>query len=200
MKRRQVAGEFAIVRRAEPVSGSVAIDFLNLARRSKIIEMITVRGDSRFLGQKQRFVRPLFVDALTCRMASVAPCRWLSRRMRADSRRHQTSWISKRRTTPAGFRSSILGNESRPRVLSCEHWHLIYPGVKKGRPSCPKNSTRRLTTNMPTTQSRPCKPTNNIRSLKRDLRIPFQRLTRSAKLNQSRQRIDFPDNYRRSYR
>ena len=44
---------------------------------------------------------------------------------------------------------------------------------------------------MPTTQSRPCKPTNNIRSLRRDLRIPFQRLTRSAKLNQSRQGIDF---------
>lgn len=172
---------------------------LNLARRSKIIEMIPFGATAASL-VKSRFVRPLFVAALTCRTASVAPCRWLSRRMRADSQRHQTSWISKRRTTPAGSRSSILGNESRPRVLSCEHWHLIYPGVKKGRPSCPKNSTRRLTTNMPTTQSRPCKPTNNIRSLKRDLRIPFQRLTRSAKLNQSRQRIDFPDNYRRSYR
>lgn len=118
---------------------------LNLARRSKIIEMIPFGATAASL-VKSRFVRPLFVAALTCRTASVAPCRWLSRRMRADSRRHQTSWISKRRTTPAGFRSSILGNESRPRVLSCEHWHLIYPGVKKGRPSCPKNSTRRLTT------------------------------------------------------
>ena len=38
------------------------------------------------------------------------------------------------------------------------------------------------------------------KKLEKGLEIPFQRLTRSAKLNQSRQGIDFPDNYRRSYR
>ena len=53
MKRRQVAGEFAIVRRAEPVSGSVATSQLGALENHRDD---TVRCDSRFLGQKQ--IRP----------------------------------------------------------------------------------------------------------------------------------------------
>jgi hypothetical protein len=37
-----------------------------------------------------RFVQPLFEDALACQRAFVAPCRWLFGRKRADSRQHRT--------------------------------------------------------------------------------------------------------------
>ena len=52
-----------------------------------------------------RSVQPLFEDASTCRRAFVVPCKWLSRRKRADSQQHRTLGISELSTAPVLFRS-----------------------------------------------------------------------------------------------
>ena len=52
-----------------------------------------------------KFVQPLFEDALTCQRAFVAPCRWLFWRKRADSQQHRTLPISELSTALIQFRS-----------------------------------------------------------------------------------------------